>query len=77
MDNWNGNIPGTTIPLPYGWEAATDREGKSYFIKLVKIINSFPALFPVRTSGNSDDFFLSHFDEFNRNERWKINFFQI
>lgn len=36
IDNWNGSIQagasgGTS--LPYGWEAATDREGKAYFIK--------------------------------------------
>ncbi|KAI9562022.1 hypothetical protein GHT06_012987 [Daphnia sinensis] len=35
IDNWNGSIQagasgGTS--LPYGWEAATDREGKAYFI---------------------------------------------
>lgn len=38
IDNWNGSIQagasgGTS--LPYGWEAATDREGKAYFIKWV------------------------------------------
>ena len=36
IDNWNGSIQAGAaggMSLPYGWEAATDREGKAYFIK--------------------------------------------
>jgi len=53
IDNWNGSsiqLQSSTVdgasaaaataagpPLPYGWEAATDRDGRAYFIKSVFI----------------------------------------
>ena len=31
-DSWD-SPPGSTLNLPYGWEAAKDKEGATYYVK--------------------------------------------